>query len=67
MAVSAPLSWDVGNLRATTEVFPLRYARRAEKPETDLESRLKQRRPQESSLFSTPACALIRPYPDDAR
>ena len=45
------------------------FTRRAEKPETGPESRLmkKQRRPQETRLFSNPACALIRPYPDDAR
>ena len=45
------------------------FTRCAEKSETDPRSRLtkKQRRPQEANLFSSSACALIRPYPDDAR
>ena len=45
------------------------FTRHAEKPKTGPGSRLmkKQRRSQETSLFSNSACALIRPYSDDAR
>jgi hypothetical protein len=45
------------------------YTRHTGKTETGSESRLmkKQRRLQEISLFSAPACAIIRTYPDDAR
>ena len=41
------------------------FTRCAEKPESRLME--KKRRPQETSLFSNPACALIRPYPNVAQ
>ena len=45
------------------------FTPRAGKPETGPKSRLmkQQWKPQGANPFSNPACALIRPYPDDAQ